>query len=200
MQARAIDTFRSPAALLCFFGTFIIGFTADLISKSLAVAYLKGGARIHLIPHFIRLEYTENRGAVFGIGQGQRPLFLVVSVAAIAFLVYLFSTSGRARFYQFVLGMLMAGVLGNLYDRITLGYVRDMIHGLPGVYWPAWVVHLLPASWQPLTPGGQLDVFPWIFNIADSLLCVGVFLMVVYSFVAEQRRKRADNSVERAAP
>jgi signal peptidase II len=137
-----------------------------------------------------------NHGAVFGLGQGQRPLFLVVSVAAIAFLVYLFATSGHVRIYQVILGMLMAGVLGNMYDRLTLGYVRDMIHGLPSVYWPAWIVNLMPASWQPSRISGRMEVFPWIFNVADSLLCVGVAAMIVYSFISERQRKQTPVAVE----
>jgi signal peptidase II len=65
--------------------------------------------------------------------------------------------------------MLLAGVLGNMFDRILFGYVRDMIHALPR--WP--------------------KLFPWIFNVADSLLCVGVFLMIVYSFVHRPQSKPA---------
>jgi signal peptidase II len=160
------------------------------------VQRLEFGSPILLIPHLIKLEYTMNHGAVFGLGQGQRPLFLVVSVAAIAFLVYLFATSGHVRIYQVILGMLMAGVLGNMYDRLTLGYVRDMIHGLPGVYWPAWIVNLMPASWQPSRISGRIEVFPWIFNVADSLLCVGVAAMIVYSFISERQRKQTPVAVE----
>jgi signal peptidase II len=166
-----------------------VGLGADLIFKAWAAATLKYQLPIHVIPHLIRLEYTENKGAVFGLGQGQRPLFLIVSVAAIAFLFYLFATGGKNRFYQVILGMLLAGVLGNMYDRIMFGYVRDMIHGLPGVVWPDWFVNLMPASWHP-EPGMRMEVFPWIFNIADSLLCVGVFLMIVYSFFSERQRKQ----------
>ena len=52
--------------------------------------------------------------------------------------------------------MLLAGVIGNMYDRLHFGYVRDMIHGLPGVYWPDWIIRMLPAAMAPLlrrTPG-----------------------------------------------
>jgi signal peptidase II len=106
-----------------------------------------------------------NQGAVFGIGQGQRFLFLVVSALAIGFIFYLFATSGTHRFYQFVLGMLLAGVIGNMYDRLHLGFVRDMIHGLPNRKWP----------------GTDREIFPWIFNVADTLLCVGVALIFLYT-------------------
>ena len=53
--------------------------------------------------------------------------------------------------HQIVLGMLLAGVVGNLYDRIHFGFVRDMIY-----VFPRW------------------GIFPYIFNVADSLLCTGV--------------------------
>jgi lipoprotein signal peptidase len=186
------DTIRSPIALLCFLGTFVVGLTLDLISKSLAMTHLKTSPGedpriIRIIPWIVRFEYTENLGAVFGMGKGQRPLFLLVSVLAIGLLVYLFATSGKLRTYQVILGMLLAGVLGNMYDRVRYGFVRDMIHGLPGVTWPGWVVNLLPETWR--TPSGRMEVFPWIFNIADSLLCVGVVTMIVYTFISERHRK-----------
>ena len=145
----------------------------------------------------LQFEYTENHGAAFGLGQGQQTVFLVVSIAAIAFLVYLFATSGKSRFYQVILGMLLAGVIGNMYDRLKFGYVRDMIHGLPGVHWPQWIVERLPNSWQP-TAGGQMEVFPWIFNVADSLLCVGVAAMIIYSFISERHRKHLTATAEQS--
>jgi signal peptidase II len=132
------------------------------------------------IPGWLHFHYTVNQGAVFGLGQGQRVLFIGVSLAAIVFLTYLFAASGRQRFYQVILGMLLAGVLGNMYDRIVFGHVRDMIYALPGWHWPAWFHHLLPM----LPP----EVFPWIFNVADTLLCTGVFLMIVYSALGKGAR------------
>ena len=156
---RWTDNFRSPAALTRFCLTTGAGLALDLWTKVLAQTHRRDAEPVRFIEGWLHFTYTENRGAVFGIGQGQRPLFLAVSVVAIGFLTYLFATSGRQRFYQFILGMLLAGVLGNLYDRYHYGYVRDMIHALPR--WP--------------------NAFPWVFNIADSFLCVGVFLMIVYS-------------------
>lgn len=126
-----------------------------------------------------------NQGAVFGIGQGQRLLFLVVSTLAIGFIFYLFATSGNHRFYQFVLGMLLAGVIGNMYDRLYLGFVRDMIHGLPNRKWP----------------GSDREIFPWIFNVADSLLCVGVALIFLYTLRGSPaQRDKKETPPANAAP
>jgi len=176
MSAPRTDNFRSPAALARFLLTMALGLGLDLWTKVLSEAHLRDAPPIRFIPGWLHFTYTENRGAVFGIGQGQRSLFLVVSVLAIGFLTYLFATSGRQRFYQFVLGMLLAGVIGNMYDRYHYGYVRDMIHAVPR--WP--------------------NLFPWVFNVADSLLCVGVFFMIVYSLFFAPRDPEAPQSGEDA--
>ncbi len=172
MPSLVTDNFRSPAALACFALTTLVGLAADLWTKWLAFSVLASYpdghlvSRVHqLIPGYLHFTVTVNPGAVFGLGQGQRGLFVTVSIAAILFLTYLFATSDKQRLYQFILGMLLAGVLGNMYDRIVFGHVRDMIHALPR--WPA--------------------LFPWIFNVADVLLCTGVGLLLIYSFLNPRR-------------
>src|ERR1043165_6872732 len=143
------QNFSSPAAMACFALTVILGLSADLWSKNYAFEHLaiyRGttvvDSQVHrLIPGWLEFTVTTNQGAVFGLGAGQRFLFVTVSVAAIIFLLYLFANSGPQRLYQVILGMLLAGVLGNLYDRIVYGYVRDMIHALPAMHWPGtWAV------------------------------------------------------------
>jgi signal peptidase II len=197
MNRHWTDNFRSPLALLLFVGVALVGAALDLWTKALAVQHLRQGAGVRFIPGWIQLTYTENHGAVFGVAQGARPIFLIVSVGAIFFLAFLFMTGGRSRLYQLILGLLLAGVLGNMYDRVYYGYVRDMIHALPGWYWPQWLVNYFPQSWRP--PGGQpMEVFPWVFNLADTYLCVGVAAMLLYTFVAECFRKRAVAAAEKA--
>lgn len=117
------------------------------------------------VPGYLNFQALVNQGAVFGIGQGQRFLFLIVSALAIGFILYLFAASKQQRLYQLVLGLLLAGVIGNMYDRLNLGFVRDMIHALPGRTWP----------------GTQREIFPWIFNLADMWLCVGVGLIFLHT-------------------
>jgi signal peptidase II len=189
------QTLRSPAALTRFLLVAAIGLGLDLWTKWLAFhtllltltrypdnTYAATSKTYDLIPGWLRFEVTVNQGAVFGIGQGQRFLFLLVSAAAVGFLGYLFfSSKPRQWFYQILLGMLLAGVLGNVYDRALYGYVRDMIHIFPG--WPNPLRTYFP-SWQ--------YIFPWIFNIADSLLCVGVALMLVYTLFSPGKNPATD--------
>jgi signal peptidase II len=177
LRSPFVSALHSPLAWILFLGTAALGLIGDLWTKSLAVEHLSGGHVVRFLPNWLHFTYIENRGAVFGVGQGKQLLFVTVSFAAIAFLLYLFAVSGTRRFYQVLLGMLLAGVIGNMYDRMTYGHVRDMIHALPGIHWPHFIEKHLPAH---LAGHG---VFPWIFNVADSLLCVGVFLVLVYSFL-----------------
>jgi len=198
------ENLRSPAALARFALTCLIGLGLDLFTKWYAFVHLAPQTAgfqddrprvVRFIPQWLHFEITTNRGAVFGLGQGQKALFLGVSVLAILALVYLFATSKQQRFYQFILGMLLAGVLGNAYDRIVFGHVRDMIHALPGWTWPG--------TWQaPLLnyPGKGREVFPFIFNVADILLCVGVGLMIVYSLFAAPEKKQAKAKEPEPAP
>jgi hypothetical protein len=60
------------------------------------------------------------------------------------------------------------------------------------------VVERLPNSWQPPL-GRQLEVFPWTFNIADSLLCTGVVAMLIFSFVSEFKRKQNESTGDKSS-
>lgn len=167
----------APKAFVIFLLTAGIGLGLDLFTKVVSFKHLAetitttpSGRVIVLsdvykfVPGWLHFEVTANQGAVFGLGQGRRWVFILVSVAAIGFLGGLFLRSGGRTLYQFILALLLAGVIGNMYDRVMYGYVRDMIHALPDQ-----------------TLFGR-PAFPWIFNLADSYLCVGVFLMFIYSF------------------
>ncbi len=199
MQRIPTDNFKSPVALSIFLVTTLLGVAIDLATKvwafdALLVSMVElpdgrmevaSSRTCKFIPGWLHFHVTVNYGAVFGVGQGKAWLFLIVSVLAIGFLIYLFTTSGRQRFYQFLLGLLLAGVLGNMYDRIVHGHVRDMILALPGWEWPGtWVVPLINY------PGPDRAVFPWIFNVADTLLCVGVTLLLIYTFFAQESRDK----------
>lgn len=141
---------------------FALGVVADLWTKHLAVQYLaEPQTESQFIPGYLHFTYVENLGAVFGAGQGLRWVFVGVSVLAIGAVAWMFVQSAGKRVYQLLLGMLLAGIVGNLYDRIHYGYVRDMIHALPR--WPS--------------------LFPWVFNVADSLLCVSIGALILHGLL-----------------
>ena len=143
---------------------------------------------VRLIPRLLHFHATVNEGAVFGIGQGQRTLFVLVSLGAIAFLIFLV-TRTQSRFEVALYGCLLAGVLGNMYDRVRYAYVRDMILALPDVHWPGtWslpIVHY---------PAADRLMFPYIFNVADCLLVCGVGVLLIRSFLPAKRDDVGDDA------
>jgi signal peptidase II len=156
------------AAQLVFWPLIAAGLTLDLWSKRALFDWLQQqqGNSISIIDGFLRLVIAENAGAAFGIATGQRYLLVVVSVIAliVIFAIFLFSGT-KQKLVHIALGLFAAGVCGNLYDRIfNNGLVRDFIDVVywPGRHWPA-------------------------FNIADSMLCIGVGLMIISGFRIPKR-------------
>ena len=126
-----------------------------------------------VVPRVLHLQLTTNTGAVFGLGKGNRLLFIGVSLIATGVIGYLFARSpARAWPLHLALALILAGALGNLYDRIVYRAVRDMLHMLPGVELPFGL------AW----PGGVDEVWPWVFNLADVALMAGVGLVLVLSW------------------
>ncbi len=122
-----------------------------------------------LIPGVLNLQLTANEGAIFGIGKGSRWVFVIVSVFAVGFVGRIFWTSdARMRLFHVALALILAGALGNLYDRVLYGLVRDMLHLFPNTDLPGEL------TW----PGGARGLYPWIFNLADVQLLAGVVVVI----------------------
>lgn len=129
-----------------------------------------------VVPRVLHLRLTTNTGAVFGLGKGNRVMFIVVSVIATGVIGLMFWRSpARAWGMHVALGLILAGALGNLYDRVIYRAVRDMLHMFPGVHLPFGL------SW----PGGISEVWPWIFNPADVALLAGVGLVLIATWRSE---------------
>lgn len=141
---------------------------------------------VTVIPGYLNFTLVLNPGAVFGIGAGQRLVFIVFTVFAIGFALLLFRTWTTAREWlaHVAIGLLISGGLGNLYDRVVYGCVRDFIHPLPG--------RLLPNGWS--YPWGGREVWPYVSNVADALLIVGVLVLVVKSLRVPESQRTAGKS------
>jgi len=155
-------------AQLVFWPLVVIGLALDLWSKNAVFSWLeqKPGNTVSIIDGFLQLVMVLNDGAAFGIATGHPCLLVAVSVIAliIIFVVFLFSKS-QQKLVHVALALFAAGICGNLYDRIFHnGLVRDFIDVVywPGRHWPA-------------------------FNIADSLLCIGVGLLIISTFWPTKR-------------
>ncbi|MFM7108480.1 MAG: signal peptidase II [Planctomycetaceae bacterium] len=151
----------------------------DLVSKSVAFARLGmpgSGIASVLVPRILVLETNLNEGALFGLGQGMGSGFAAVSVVAIVGILGMLArpTVREDRWMVAALGLIVGGIVGNLYDRL----------GLPGLVWhapPSRVGEPVRAvrDWIHFQVPGVID---WpIFNLADSWLVIGAGILLVLS-------------------
>ena len=129
---------------------------ADRLTKWLATVNLKNGAGVSIIPRVLELTYTENTGAAWGMLKNHRWVFLVVSTAAIICLICFLAVNIRkcGKLMTFSLCLIIAGGIGNMIDRVLLGYVVDFIYV------------------------SAID-FP-VFNFADICITVGAGLLLLW--------------------
>lgn len=98
----------------------VVGLTADLWSKSWAFSAVGWDESKPIIGGFLSFELSVNPGALFGLGAGFAPVFIGASVLALMFVLYLFANSASSqRSLHVALGLVLAGAVGNLYDRAT---------------------------------------------------------------------------------
>ena len=131
-------------------------FLADRISKQAVLRFLPEGHSIPVIDGIFHLTRVDNAGAAFGLFRGALPFLVAVTVVSVIFLFFFLSASreGVSSPQYWGWTLVMGGALGNLYDRLTYHYVIDF-----------------------------LDVRVWpVFNVADSFVCVGVFLVFLSAF------------------
>ena len=100
----------------------------DQILKYIAAANLKNAGSIIVIPGLLELIYIENRGAAFGILEGQRWFFVVATIVISAVIIYAFVKMPKKNEYKYMklaLVLILAGAFGNVIDRLFRGYVVD---------------------------------------------------------------------------
>ena len=144
------------------------GILIDQLTKLLTVKLLKPVGSVPIIKGVIHLTYVENRGAAFGMLSDERWVFITISTVAIVGLAfYLFCFKLPNMLYGVSISMIISGGIGNMIDRLALGYVVDMIDF-------------------------TLINFA-VFNGADSFVCVGAGLLIlalIIDMINEEKAKR----------
>ena len=137
-------------------GVAAFALAADIVTKTLLVAHLREGQPVHVLGDVLMFNLLRNPGAAFSVGTGDT---IVVTAIAVAVVVYIARTARnlRSTAWAITLGLLLGGALGNLLDRLRLGYVVDFVDlGIGSVRW-------------------------YTFNVADAAISVAIVLLLVAS-------------------
>lgn len=169
----------------------ITSLVADVASKLWAEKRLEPGAYpgpgyVTVLENHLTFVLAKNKGGAWGLLQGQsenvrRPFFLLVSVAAIAFIVTLYRRLQPSQHaLKWGLPLVLGGALGNVFDRVRYGHVIDFID-----YRADWIRKMNELV-QKYAPGHVVtDHWP-TFNVADVAICVGVALMAIDMLTARR--------------
>ena len=191
----------SQCRAACFFtAVALLGLTADLFTKHWAFQTLgmPGSYKKETEPHLngvcwiwqdvVGFQTSLNLGALFGMFEGQTTILVILSlVFLIGIILYVLLWAWQSSFFTAILGLLTAGICGNLYDR--LGW-----HGLvyPDFLWWRGELHPHPMAGEPIYAVRDwilcmIGTFHWPnFNIADSLLVCSVILLLLHGFLWEE--------------
>ena len=151
----------------------------DLVSKEYVCKFLKTqtGFSYNWLPGFIELTYTKNTGAGFGIFSGNTVALSVITIIVIAgIMCFLLLAQKQNEWLRISLVFISAGGIGNVVDRLGLGYVRDFIRF---------------SFWQEFA----------IFNVADAFVTVGAFMLIIVlivMLVTEGKKNKKEFEKEQA--
>lgn len=141
---------------LLFLFLAIILIALDQFVKRWAINALANSPDIELIPNIFHFSYVENRGAAFGMLQNRQWFFVIITVIVLGGILFFWHKIPKTKlgtFYKFCLTLIISGAVGNLIDRVFLGYVVDMFYF-------------------------KLIDFP-VFNVADICVVSGTILLAI---------------------
>ncbi|MFD2682900.1 signal peptidase II [Bacillus seohaeanensis] len=152
---------------------FIAGFVIilDQLTKWLVVRNMTEGESIQIVDNFLYLTSHRNRGAAWGILEGQMWFFYIITIIVVIGIVYYMQKHAKGKIlFSVSLAFMLGGAIGNFIDRVLRKEVVDFLNTYIFNY-----------------------DFP-IFNIADAALTVGVVLLLIYMFFDEIKEKKAKNA------
>ena len=157
-----------------FAGLAVAVVVVDQITKALVTGALRPGESRPIIDDLVRIVFSQNSGALFGLFKDNAAMFGIVSLGVIGLIVAYHARTGGSRYMTVTLGLLLGGAIGNMLDRLRLGYVVDFVDGgIGNVRW-------------------------YTFNVADAAISLAILLLLAAALrpsLAEPRR--ATPGVER---
>ncbi len=160
--------------MIYWFLLMIVMVFADQLTKWLAIIHLKGDGSFKLWPEVFHLTYVENTGSAFGMLKDHRWVFMITSTVLIVGLLVFFVMYYKkvSPLMRCAVSMIIAGGVGNMIDRISLGYVVDFFD-----------FTLIDFA---------------VFNVADSFVCIGAGLFLLW-FILDSLKEAKEKKLATAA-
>ena len=154
---------RDRARWPLFIGLAATVFVLDQVTKAWVRTIVPNeGERLSVIGDLVRLVNSHNSGALFGMFQDQAVLFGLASLGVIALIVWYHGNAGRNTILSLALGLLLGGALGNMLDRLRLGYVLDFVDiGIGDLRW-------------------------YTFNVADTAVSCAIVLLLLSAILPDR--------------
>jgi signal peptidase II len=147
-------TARTGAHWAVFFGLAVTVLVLDQLTKAWLTSTISPGEVISVLGDYVRLVFSQNSGALFGLFRDNAVLFGIVSIAVIALIVVYHRQVGSSLYLSVALGLLLGGALGNMTDRLRLGYVVDFVDiGIGDLRW-------------------------YTFNVADAAISLSIVMLI----------------------
>lgn len=147
---------------LTIIGIWII----DRVLKVLIQGQFYPNETLIVIPNFFHITYVLNPGAAFGLMAGQTWIFMITALLVVGGIIYAqFNIPQEEKVLRLVLGMIGGGALGNFYDRVVIGKVVDYL---------------------------DFQIWPFVFNFADSMIVIGVGLLMLLMYLKDQKSRRTE--------
>lgn len=127
----------------------------DQVTKAWITDGLAPDRVVNVVGDYLRLVYTQNTGALFGMFRGQAAIFALLSLGVMALIVVYHGRSGRSPYLTLALGLLLGGAIGNAIDRLRFNYVVDFVDA------------------------GIGDLRFYTFNVADSCISAAILLLLL---------------------
>jgi signal peptidase II len=138
-----------------FLGLAALVIVVDQLTKAWIVANVDPARPLQLVGDLVQLVFSRNTGALFGLFRDNATLFATVSIAVIGAIAWYHARAGRSALLSTALGLLLGGAIGNLLDRLRLGYVVDFVDA------------------------GLGDLRFYTFNVADAAISTALLLLVL---------------------
>jgi len=159
---------RGRPAWLIFSGLAVVVVVLDQLAKAWIVANLMPGQVVDVVGSSVRLIFSRNNGALFGLFSSSATLFGIGSLAVLVLIVWYHARAPRNLLLSIALGLLLGGAVGNLVDRLRIGYVVDFVD----------------------IGFGTLRFFT--FNVGDSAISTAILLLLIIAIRPAPRPANAD--------